>query len=124
MLTLQCLALAIYFEARGEPLEGQVAVAEVIYNRVVDPRYPDDVCSVVYQNKQFSWTHDDLPDIPKDDHVWQATKNLAKELMLGGLFVGHGATHYHAEYVEPYWANDLTYVGKTGKHVFYRWERK
>lgn len=124
MVTLQCLALAIYFEARGEPLEGQIAVAEVIYNRVVDTRYPDDVCSVVYQRKQFSWTHDGKSDVPKNTLVWEEIKELAAQVMKGDLFDGHGATHYHSVDVEPYWTDGLTYVGQYGNHIFYRWETK
>lgn len=124
MVTLQCLALAIYFEARGEPLEGQIAVAEVIYNRVVDTRYPDDVCSVVYQRKQFSWTHDGKSDVPKNTLVWEEIKELASQVMRGDLFDGHGATHYHSVDVKPYWTDGLTYVGQYGNHIFYRWETK
>ena len=122
MITLNCLALALYFEARSEPLEGQIAVAEVIYNRVVDHRYPDDVCSVVYQDKQFSWTHDGLSDKPKEKEAWAKARSLASEVMKGNLFVGHRATHYHADYVDPYWNDHLTFVGQYGSHIFYEWE--
>lgn len=122
MTGLECLALAIYFEARSEPLAGKIAVAEVIYNRVVDPRYPDNVCSVVWQNKQFSWTHDGKSDVPKDLGTYKDILELSKEVRKGNLFEGHGATHYHAEYVDPYWTDSLTYVTKYGSHVFYRWE--
>jgi len=122
MTPLTCLALALYFESRSEPLEGQIAVAEVIYNRVVDHRYPDDVCSVVYQPKQFSWTHDGLSDKPKDKQAWKKSQIVAYAVMRGNLFVGHGATHYHADYVDPYWNNSLTFVAQYGKHIFYEWE--
>lgn len=122
MTPLTCLALALYFEARSEPLEGQIAVAEVIYNRVIDHRYPDDICSVVYQPKQFSWTHDGLSDKPKDKQAWKKSQIVADAVMKGNLFVGHGATHYHADYVDPYWNNSLTFVAQYGKHIFYEWE--
>lgn len=123
MTGLECLALALYFEARGEPLEGQVAVAEVIYNRVVDTRYPDDICSVVYQKKQFSWTHDGKSDRPKDHKTYKEILELSKEIQKGNLFVGHGATHYHSTKVKPYWRSSLTKIKQIGNHIFYRWSR-
>ena len=123
MTPLTCLALALYFEARSEPIDAQLAVAEVIYNRVEDQRYPDDICSVVYQRKQFSWTHDGLSDKPKNKEVWLEVKTLASEIISKEIeLLGHGATHYHAEYVSPYWADSLTQVGQYGTHVFYQWK--
>lgn len=124
MTGLECLALAIYFEARGEPLEGKIAVAEVIYNRVVDPRYPSDICSVVYERKQFSWTHDGKSDRPKDHKKYNEILELSKKIQKGNLFVGDGVTHYHSTKVKPYWRNSLTRVKQIGNHIFYRWELK
>lgn len=116
--TLACLATAIYFEARGEPIDGQLAVAEVILNRVASPDFPDDVCGVVWQKKQFSWTHDGKSDKPKDKAAYAVATNIAKQALSGDV-LGHGATFYHAEYVRPYWSKKLTYVGKIGTHIFY-----
>ena len=124
MTGLECLALAIYFEARSEPVAGQIAVAEVVYNRVIDHRFPDTVCDVVWQRKQFSWTHDGKSDKPKDKQTYKEIYVLAKAIQNGILFEGHGATHYHADYVAPYWRKDLTLIKKVGKHMFYRWETK
>ena len=122
MTGLECLALVIYFEARGEPVAGQIAVAEVVYNRMVDHRFPDTLCDVVYQRKQFSWTHDGKSDKPKDRQTYRKIYALAEKIQRGDMFEGHGATHYHADYVVPYWKNHLTFVKKVGKHMFYRWE--
>jgi spore germination cell wall hydrolase CwlJ-like protein len=118
------MALALYFEARSESIDAQLAVAEVILNRVEDTRFPDDVCSVVWQPKQFSWTHDGLSDTPKNIEVWHEIKSLSSDVLSDpeGMLLGHGADHYHAEYVKPYWAEHLTYVGKYETHVFYEWE--
>ena len=124
MTPLTCMALALYFEARSEPLDAKLAVAEVILNRVEDTRFPDDVCGVVWQPKQFSWTHDGLTDTPKNKEVWQEIKDLCDEVLSDpdSILLGHGADHYHATYVDPYWSGDLTVVGLYGTHVFYKWE--
>ena len=126
MTAAMCLALNIFFEARAEPLDGQLMVAEVTLNRVASKHYPDTVCDVVWQRKQFSWTHDGKHDDPTrmsylDREAWKDIKELAKEILddpENRLF-GTGATHYHATYVEPYWASSLVVVGKSGKHIFY-----
>ena len=125
MTPLTCMALALYFEARSEPVDAQLAVAEVILNRVEDSRFPDDVCGVVWQPKQFSWTHDGLSDTPKNREVWREIKDLSADVLAAPdeFLFGHGADHYHATYVDPYWADHLTPVGKYGTHVFYKWER-
>lgn len=124
MTGLECLAIAIYFEARSEPKESQLAVAETIYNRMIDPRYPDSICSVVWQRKQFSFTHDGKSDKPKNKQKYKEILEYSREIMKGELFVGHGATHYHADYVAPSWSKELTQVGKYGRHIFYRWEKR
>lgn len=125
MTPLTCMALALYFEARSEPVVAQIAVAEVILNRVEDTRFLDDVCSVVYQPKQFSWTHDGKSDTPKDREAWHNVKDLAADVLANPqtMVLGHGADHYHADYVDPYWADTLTPVGRYGTHIFYRWEK-
>lgn len=122
MLTsLTCLALAIYYEARDQTIDGQVAVAEVVMNRVASPKYPDTVCEVVWQRKQFSFTHDGKPENPQH-HTWEPIKELAAGILKDpdSYMLGHGATHYHAFYVDPYWASKLEVVGKIGDHIFYK----
>jgi N-acetylmuramoyl-L-alanine amidase len=124
---LMCLALNIYFEARSELIEGQIAIAEVTLNRVASTNYPNDVCSVVLQeNKdgcQFSWWCDGKSDQPREHNSLQTSKALA-ELMLkeGGhiTVIGNEATHYHSNEVHPYWANDLHKIRRIGKHIFYK----
>ena len=134
---LICLALNIYHEARDQPFIGQVAVAQVVMNRVDDPRYPDTVCEVVEQGPTYQWT-DDFPvrhrcqfswycdgksDKPRDDTAWDQSLLIAHGVMAGHLddFV-EGATHYHATYVWPEWAASKTPVVKINDHAFYRWE--
>ncbi len=135
---LVCLALNIYHEARDQPFIGQVAVAQVVMNRVDDPRYPDTVCEVVEQGPTYSWT-DDFPvrhrcqfswfcdgksDKPRDNTAWDQSLLIAHGVMNGNLddFV-EGATHYHATYVWPEWAASKTPVVQINDHAFYRWER-
>jgi spore germination cell wall hydrolase CwlJ-like protein len=124
MTPLTCLAVAIFFEARAEPIEGMEAVANVIINRVEDSRYPDTVCDVVWEPKQFSWTHDGLTDDPEahtghqDKLAWVTSQRVAKEALQGNL-MGITSTHYHAEYVLPFWTDVYSKDGVVGTHVFY-----
>lgn len=115
-----CLALNIYFEARNQPLAGQVAVAQVTMNRVHSPKYPDDVCEVVYDHKQFSWYWDGKPDIPTEEKPWETAQLVASAVLAGA---GHveldGVLHYHAVYAQPYWRDYMTQVTTIGDHVFY-----
>lgn len=120
MLAAHCLAIAMYYEARNQPIDGQLAVAQVIMNRVESPRYPDTVCEVVWQPKQFSFTHDGLPERPQH-HSWGDIQQRA-EMVLSGASTGLSglsATHYHATYVQPYWAATMQLEGKIGDHIFY-----
>ena len=134
---LVCLALNIYHEARDQPFIGQVAVAPVVMNRVHDDRYPDDVCEVVTQGPtyswkpdfpvrhrcQFSWYCDGKSDRTPDQTAWEQALTIAQGVHTGNLddFV-EGATHYHATYVLPEWAETKTPVVQIGGHIFYRWE--
>ena len=119
-----CLAVAIFFEARGEPYEGKEAVANVIINRVEDTRYPNSVCGVVNEHKAFSYTHDGLHDDPErhtghqDKIAWVDSQQVAKDALEGSID-RITSTHYHAEYVLPSWANHFTKDGKVGGHIFY-----
>lgn len=124
----RCLATAIYFEARGEPREGQLAVAQVVMNRVRSPDWPDTICGVVFQGQwnrngcQFSFACDGQPDKPKDMVKWDEAMRLAREVTDGKVFlddIGH-ATHYHATYVKPRWVRDMNLVERIGQHIFYR----
>ncbi len=122
-----CLAQAVYFEARGEPLIGQVAIAEVILNRVASARYPDTACKVVFQNKhlknrcQFSFACDGKSDRPRDIRSWEHSLKVVALVMAGERSgVARRATHYHASYVAPRWRKSLDKVGEVGRHIFYR----
>ena len=123
---LMCLALAVYFEARSEPLLGQAAVAQVALNRMESPRYPDTICDVVTQGGvkrhrcQFSYWCDGKPEYVGDRRAWRRAKVVAKLTQAGVLDAGVGnATHYHATYVSPYWRDEFTHIATIGLHEFY-----
>lgn len=122
-----CLAQAIYFEARSEPLEGQLAVAQVVLNRVNHKRYPDTVCGVVFQNEhlhnrcQFSFACDGRSDRPREMRAWKMAQKVSLVAKNGYLSdITHRATHYHADYVSPYWRDALEPTVQHGRHHFYR----
>ena len=122
--TLICLATNIYFEARSEPSTASlIAVAEVTLNRVESPYYPDTVCEVVWQDKQFSWTHDGKSDKPYEKEAYNRALLIAKIMLDDRDYrpsvVGKKATHYHATYVRPYWAKGEKPIKRIGKHIFY-----
>jgi hypothetical protein len=126
-----CMATAIYFEARGEAYRGQVAVGQVVLNRVAHRLYPDTICSVVYQNKskrnacQFSFACDGIPERVSERKAWEQAEEIARGVISGELYlteVGY-ATHYHATYVRPKWAPRMTKLTKVGHHVFYQFKR-
>jgi len=116
-----CLALNVYFEARSESFEGQLAVAEVTLNRMASPYFPDTVCEVVWQDKQFSWTHDGKSDRPRDERAWRRAVHVASlALEDEHQVVGYEPLYYHADYVRPYWRTAYTKVAQVGKHIFYK----
>jgi spore germination cell wall hydrolase CwlJ-like protein len=123
-----CLAQNIWFEARGSSVDDQLAVAHVVLNRVADPRYPDEVCEVVWQPKQFSWTHDGLSDRVRfansiDRRVWKELVQVAIGAISGRLEdPTGGATHYHADYVQPYWAGSMNLLIRIDDHLYYTTE--
>ena len=125
MREIRCLAMNIYHEARGEPGMGKYAVAQVTMNRVSSRKYPNDVCRVVHQrnreNGQFSWTTDDITDIPQESKAWIDSIRIAKEVYRQEktVDVGH-ALFYHADYVKPRWASHRVQVAKIGRHIFYK----
>ena len=124
----RCLASGIYFEARGEPVKGQAAVAQAILNRVRNPAYPGTVCSVVYQNKrwrnrcQFSFACDGIRDRVRSRRHWSMAQDIAMAVTAGKIWLGQvgSSTHYHAVYVRPKWTRTMKRVGRIGLHIFYR----
>jgi spore germination cell wall hydrolase CwlJ-like protein len=126
---VKCLTEAVYFEARGEPLRGQQAVAQVVMNRVFSGYYPNDVCGVVFQNAghylgcqfTFACEHKDLSRIEEPD-MWEQATRIANDTLDGKIWladIGH-ATHYHAYWVHPSWVHEMTRLYKLGVHTFYR----
>lgn len=124
---IDCLAHAVYYEAASEGVEGGQAVAQVVLNRVQHAGYPNTVCGTVYQSSdrptgcQFTFTCDgSLARVPAP-YLWARSRRIAAEALAGRVFAGVGrATHYHADYVLPYWADSLDKVAVIGRHVFYR----
>ena len=121
---INCLAQNIYFEARGESLVGQVAVAEVTLNRVKSPKFPNTVCSVVFQEKhgicQFSWCRNKIK--IKDEKSWKESYKVARGVLTGKLHLSilSHALYYHAFYVRPRWSYSKIRIARIGNHIFYR----
>ncbi|MCY0154971.1 cell wall hydrolase [Hoeflea alexandrii] len=124
----KCLATGIYFEARGEEVKGQAAVAQVILNRVRNPKYPGSICGVVFQNKswfnrcQFSFACDGIADLIVDRRAFRLAKDVAMAVSAGKIFLAEVAssTHYNATYVNPSWAPSMQRMTQIGSHIFYR----
>ena len=124
----KCLAEAVYFESRGEPKRGQIAVAQVVMNRVFSGFYPNNVCGVVYQNAhrkfacQFTFACDNVPDVVNEPDMWEQAREISRDMLDGKLWlpeIGH-STHYHAYWVHPSWVNEMRKLHKIGVHSFYR----
>ena len=136
---LMCMAFNIYHEARNESMLGQIAVGQVVMNRVWDKRFPNTVCEVVKQavthkgtNKpvlfrcSFSWYCDgQVDDVNKDSKAWRYSLEYASIVLSGRIVldITEGATHYHATYVRPSWARTKTRTPRIDRHIFYRWEK-
>lgn len=123
----KCLADAVYFEARGEPVRGQMAVAQVVLNRVFSGYYPGNVCDVVYQHTrhrrcQFSFTCDGIPDRVSEPEAWQRATRIARDALDGDFWLDDvgKATHYHARWVHPWWVHEMRRLDRIGVHTFYR----
>lgn len=124
----ECLAAGIYFEARGEPVRGQAAVAQVILNRVRNPAYPDTICGVVYQNKdwrnrcQFSFACDGIKDRVASPKHFSLAREIGLAVTAGKIWLDEvgTSTHYHATYVRPRWARAMKRMQQIGQHIFYR----
>lgn len=123
-----CLALNIYHEARGEGIEGWLAVAFVTVNRKYSDRFPDSICEVVYDKYQFSWTHDNIPDEPDltryaDKKAWGYISEFAKGFLENYDYIvdpTNGSLYYHTHKVAPYWKQHFTEVATIGSHIFYK----
>ena len=141
---VECLALNMYHEARGQGTAGELAVTTVVMNRVNDSRFPNTICGVVKQGPtrpswkdpkilfpikhkcQFSWYCDGKSDKPRNKKTYEKMKDFAKTLLSNKLLyldITDGATHYHADYVSPSWAKTKTKTVEIQDHIFYRWEK-
>lgn len=125
LTSLTCIALTVYHEARGEPYDGQLAVAEVVVNRIQDAAFPGDACAVMREDRgpeawdcQFSFWCDGRSDRPTDMVAWAVALEVARDAE-AGMGLGIAATHYHTISVSPAWADHMTPVGRIGNHVFY-----
>ncbi|RDJ20508.1 cell wall hydrolase [Bosea caraganae] len=124
----RCLAEAVYFEARSESDEGRAAVAQVVLNRVKSGLYPDSVCGTVYQNRnrylacQFTFACEGKTLRITEPEPWRAAVRIAREVYEGTTYLAEvgASTHYHADYVRPYWAKKLKKMDVIGRHVFYK----
>lgn len=118
---IKCLATNIYFEARDQSIDGQQAVANVTLNRVAHKRWPSTICEVVWQRRQFSWTHDGKSDRPREKQAWKLARFIALDTLSGDSEdVSNGALHYHADYVNPFWNRNKTKSAEIEKHIFYK----
>jgi spore germination cell wall hydrolase CwlJ-like protein len=124
----KCLAEAVYFEARGEAVRGQIAVAQVVMNRVFSGFYPATVCGVVYQSKyrhfacQFTFACDNGADVIREPEMWERARKIAKAMLDGLLWLPEigKSTHYHAYWVRPSWVAEMRKMYRYGVHTFYR----
>lgn len=126
---LECLTSAIYYEAAKEPTDGQRGVAQVVLNRLRHPAFPNSVCGVVYEGStratgcQFTFTCDGSMAYRPMPALWKRARLVAEAALNGYVYAPVGyATHYHANYVVPYWASSLTKTAVEGAHIFYRWQ--
>jgi spore germination cell wall hydrolase CwlJ-like protein len=125
----RCLTQGIYYEAALESTEGQEAVAQVILNRVRDPNYPSSICGVVFEGAerntgcQFSFTCDGALSQAPVGWAWDRARTVARRMLAGHVATKVGtATHYHADYVHPWWSPTLAKITQIGAHIFYRWK--
>ncbi|MFL6846591.1 MAG: cell wall hydrolase [Allosphingosinicella sp.] len=126
---VECLTAAVYYEAAIEPIDGQRAVAQVVLNRVRHPAYPRTVCGVVFQGSerstgcQFTFTCDGALRRTPSAALWARARTVAEEALAGKVYKPVGwATHYHTNWVVPYWSSSLVKIANVGTHIFYRWE--
>ena len=125
---LSCLSSAVYYEAGNQDLDGERAVAQVVLNRVRHPAFPASICNVVYEGStrptgcQFTFTCDGSLNRQPDSGGWRRAKEVAEAALSGSVYGPVGwATHYHADYVVPYWSSTMAKSTVVGAHLFYRW---
>jgi len=124
----KCLANAVYFEARDEPVRAQIAVAQVVMNRVFSPFYPNDVCGVVYQNAnrhlacQFTFACNGVPAVVTEPDAWARAQHIARDMLDGRLWMPDVAksTHYHDYWAHPNWVGEMRRMDRLGGLIFYR----
>ena len=124
----RCLSEALYYEARGEGRNGEQAVAEVVFHRLNKQNYGHSICAVVYEGSngrvcQFSFTCNGALNCPREEAAWLASEQLAAQILTGEVPLRNatgGATHYHAIWVNPFWAPTLKRTTQIGNHIFYR----
>ncbi|MFT5112618.1 MAG: N-acetylmuramoyl-L-alanine amidase [Parasphingorhabdus sp.] len=115
-----CLALNVYHEARGETRQGQLAVAAVTLNRVRSSKFPTSVCSVVWQPKQFSWTHTQSSYFPTDLKSWSQAQEIARTVLDQKVVANYrNLLFYHSKKVRPFWIKEKRFVARVGSHLFY-----
>jgi spore germination cell wall hydrolase CwlJ-like protein len=125
---IECLTSAVYYEAAVEPIEGQRAVAQVVLNRARHPAYPNSVCGVVFQGAerstgcQFTFTCDGSLARAPHPGLWRQARQIAEAALAGAVYKPVGwSTHYHTNWVVPYWSSSLVKAANVGTHIFYRW---
>jgi len=131
---LECLALNIYHETKASSLADAMAVSDVVMNRVYSRHFPNNICDVIHQavkhenglpkrnQCQFSWFCDGKSDEPRNKTAWEKSRKYASDFYIYNKYIGitEGSTHYHANYVKPYWAPTLDRITRIGSHIFYR----
>jgi len=119
-----CLSLALYHEARGEPVSGQMMVAKVIVNRVASPRWPSSMCNVITQDHQFSFYRKGKAPSPRDEVAWAKAQELAVQIINDPDVLPYTtADHYHTVDVHPVWRRKLYRIVRIGKHIFYSYKQ-
>ena len=119
-----CLSLALYHEARGEKLLGQLMVAKVIVNRMESPRWPSSMCNVITQDRQFSFYRSNKTPKPRDEVAWVKAQALAVKIINNPDILPYtDADHYHTVNVRPVWRGKLYRIVRVGRHIFYSYKR-
>ena len=127
--TIECATVNLYHESRSESDISNTMILFVMLNRVDDKRYPNTLCEVVFQRKQFSWTHDGKSDKINDINQYKRLYKLSERVIMNKELIqslSEGVTHYHTKAINPYWSKsrDMEYVTTLDNHVFYKWEKK
>ena len=123
--SIDCLAVNLYHESRSESDLANIKIISVVLNRVNSVNFPNDICSVVFQPYQFSWTNDNLSDMIQDTYQYERLYRLTEQVLINKQFVmkfSEGSDHYHTVTTKPYWADSerMVYIGTVGNHKFYK----